>query len=185
MNSRGALTIAFGHQDRDAWLTGKAGLELLRPAPCSSSSARQHRTIRRVVPEGPAALPVTERKGLATAALFDLGDKKVTNPDDVAKVKQTADLINDPARSHFFNTDCVSCHTATRRTIDLLQNTNIPGVNLAVLPKEKWNVRNFGWFPAFLRSRGATQIVEATATRRTAAETAAVVEFINKNGLAK
>jgi mono/diheme cytochrome c family protein len=137
------------------------------------------------VPEGPAALPVTERKGLATAALFDLGDKKVTNPDDVAKVKQTADIVNDPARSHFFNTDCVSCHTATRRTIDLLQNANIPGVNFAVLPKEKWNVRNFGWFPAFLRSRGATQIVEATATRRTAAETAAVVEFINKNGLAK
>jgi hypothetical protein len=46
-----------------------------------------------------------------------------------------------------------------------------------VLPKGKWNVRNFGWFPS--------QKNEPTATRRTASETAAVLNFINSKGLAK
>ncbi|MGO9235935.1 MAG: hypothetical protein ACLP4V_18400 [Methylocella sp.] len=27
------MRVLLGHKDRDAWLTGKAGLELLRPAP--------------------------------------------------------------------------------------------------------------------------------------------------------
>lgn len=103
------------------------------------------------------------------------------NSDDIARVRQTVDLIADPTRSHFFNTDCVSCHTDTRRALDLLGDVEIPGVAKNVLPREKWNVRNFGWFPSFFR-KGA---VEATATRRTAAETAAVVDFINRNGLAK
>jgi hypothetical protein len=133
------------------------------------------------LPSGPAALPVAERKGLATAALFDLGDQPAVTPQLVAQVNQTVDLIADPARSHFFNTDCVSCHTDTRRALDLLHATNVPGVDPAVLPKEKWNVRNFGWFPSFLRPGN----VEATATRRTAAETDAVVDFINANALAQ
>ncbi len=132
-------------------------------------------------PAGAAALPVAERKGLATASLFDMGDHPRVTPELATKINQTVDLIADPTRSHFFNTDCISCHTDTRRTLDLLKQANIPGVDPAVLPKEKWNVRNFGWFPSFLR-RGA---VEATATRRTAAETAAVVEFINRNELFK
>jgi mono/diheme cytochrome c family protein len=131
-------------------------------------------------PAGAAALPVAERKGLATADLFDLGDRKLDNPQDIAKVKQTVDLIADAARSHFFNTDCVSCHTDSRRALDLLEVKTVAGVDPAVVPKEKWNVRNFGWFPSFFRNT-----VEPTATRRTAAETAAVVTFINNNGLAK
>jgi hypothetical protein len=133
------------------------------------------------LPAGPAALPVSERNGLATAALFDVGDQPRVTPDLATGINQTVDLIADPARSHFFNTDCVSCHTDTRLAIALLNLANMPGVDPAVLPKEKWNVRNFGWFPSFFR-RGA---VEATVTRRTAAETNAVVEFINKNGLAQ
>jgi putative SOS response-associated peptidase YedK len=32
--------VLLGHQDRDAWLTGKAGLELLRPAPNHSRRNR-------------------------------------------------------------------------------------------------------------------------------------------------
>jgi mono/diheme cytochrome c family protein len=131
-------------------------------------------------PAGAAALPVAERKGLATAELFDLGDQKLVNPQDVAKVEQTVDVIADASRSHFFNTDCISCHTDTRRALDLLQVKDIAGVDPSVLPKEKWNVRNFGWFPSFLRNT-----LEPTATRRAAAETAAVVTFINNNGLAQ
>ena len=130
---------------------------------------------------GPTALPVDERKGLATAALFDMGDNVLKKPEDIAKVKRTTDLIADAARSHFFNTDCVSCHTDTRRTMELLGAKTIPGVDPAVLPRDKWNVRNFGWFP----SVNKPGTVEATATRRTAAESEAVVEFINKNSLAK
>jgi hypothetical protein len=130
---------------------------------------------------GPATLPLAERKGLATAKLFDIGDHPRVTPALAAKINQTVELISDPTRSHFFNTDCISCHTNTRRALDLLKHANIPGVDPAVLPKEKWNVRNFGWFPSFLR-RGA---IEATATGRSAAETAAVVEFINRNELMK
>ncbi|WP_424361794.1 hypothetical protein [Methylocystis parvus] len=132
------------------------------------------------LPSGEAALPVAERKGLATAALFDMGDATVTDPKKIAKIKETVDLVADADRSHFFNTDCVSCHTDTRRTLDLLKNASIPGVDPAVLPKEKWNVRNFGWFPSFFRGT-----LEPTATRRAASETEAVVKFINDNGLAK
>jgi glutamine---fructose-6-phosphate transaminase (isomerizing) len=58
------------------------------------------------------------------------------------------DLIADPSRSHFFNTDCVSCHTETRRAMELLKVKDILGINSAVLPNGSWNVRNFGWSPA-------------------------------------
>jgi len=53
----------------------------------------------------------------------------------------------------------------------MLKPKEIPGIDPAALPKDVWNVRNFGWSPA-----GGLQ---ATVTRRTAAETAAVVTFIN------
>lgn len=129
------------------------------------------------LPAGASALPIAERKGLATAALFDLGQNKQTDPKTVAKINQTVDLIADPTRSHFFNTDCVSCHTDTRRALDLLNNRSIAGVDPAVLPTGKWDVRNFGWFPS--------KPNVATATRRAASETQAVVNFINSKGLAK
>lgn len=132
------------------------------------------------LPSGEAALPVADRKGLATAALFDMGNAPVTNPVKAATIKQTVDQIADAKRSHFFNTDCVSCHTDTRRALELLKNASIPGVDPAVLPKEQWNVRNLGWFPSFLKGG-----VAPTATRRAASETAEVVNFINENGLAK
>ncbi|WP_442754332.1 hypothetical protein ACNHKD_15245 [Methylocystis sp. JAN1] len=132
------------------------------------------------LPSSEAALPVAERKGLATAALFDMGDATVSDPAKIAKIKETVELVANADRSHFFNTDCVSCHTDTRRTLDLVKGASIPGVDPAVLPKEKWNVRNFGWFPSFFRGT-----VEPTATRRAASETEAVVKFINDNGLSK
>jgi hypothetical protein len=119
------------------------------------------------------SLPVTQRAGVATASLF------VDPPPAADKAKEILDVIADPAKSHFFNTDCVSCHTETRRTMDLLKIKDIPGIDSAALPNGQWDVRNFGWSPA---PKGS---VQATVTRRTAAETAAVVTFINSDLLAK
>jgi hypothetical protein len=117
------------------------------------------------------SLPIASRIGDATTEVF-------VNPSlPTGKTKEILDVIADPNKSHFFNTDCVSCHTETRLARDILKITNVPGIDSAALPKDTWNVRNFGWSPA-----GELQ---ATVTRRTAAETAAVVTFINSELLAK
>jgi hypothetical protein len=117
------------------------------------------------------SLPIASRIGDATTEVF-------VNPAlPTDKTKEILDVIADPNKSHFFNTDCVSCHTDTRLARDILKITNVPGIDSAALPKDSWNVRNFGWSPA-----GGLQ---ATVTRRTAAETAAVVTFINSELLAK
>jgi hypothetical protein len=141
-------------------------------------------TVPRVVPEPhtnnlnpitcknaavPAGLPIAEPTGVATADLF------VASPPPPDRAKEILDVIADPVESHFFNTDCVSCHTETRSTMDLLKIKDIPGIDSAALPNDPWNVRNFGWSPA----------PQATVTRRTANETAAVVTFINSELLAK
>ena len=120
--------------------------------------------------------PVAQRHGVATASLF---------PDPPPSANRTKNVLNvlnviaDPAKSHFFNTDCVSCHTETRRAMELLAPANIPKISAAPLPNGPWNVRNFGWSPL------VEGPVHGTVTRRTAAETAAVVDFINANLLAK
>jgi hypothetical protein len=113
------------------------------------------------------SFPIGARSGLSTTDLF-------VNPAPPAeKTRAVLDLIADPARSHFFNTDCISCHTETRRAMDLLQIQSIPGIDPAVLPKGAYTVRNFGWSPP---SDGP---IQAVVTKRAAAETGAVVAFIN------
>jgi hypothetical protein len=119
------------------------------------------------------SLPIAKRTGVSTADLF------VTTPPPADKTKEILDVIADPAKSHFFNTDCVSCHTETRRAMDLLKVKDTSGIDSAALPNGPWDVRNFGWSPA---PKGS---VQATVTRRTAAETAAVVTYINSELLAK
>ena len=121
----------------------------------------------------PASLPIAERRGISTADLF------VNSPPPADKTKEILDVIADPAKSQFFNTDCVSCHTETRRAMELLNIKDIPGIDSSALPNGSWDVRNFGWSPA---PKGS---VQATVTRRTAAETAAVVTFINSELPAK
>jgi hypothetical protein len=121
----------------------------------------------------PTSLPIAARTGVSTADLF------LTLPPSADKAKEILDVIADPAKSHFFNTDCISCHTETRRSMDLLKVKDIPGIDSAALPNGQWDVRNFGWSPA---PKGS---VQATVTRRTAAETAAVVTFINSELLGK
>jgi mono/diheme cytochrome c family protein len=121
-----------------------------------------------------SGLPDAERKGVATADLF------VNPPPPTAdQTRAIADVVADPAKSNFFNTDCASCHTETERTMALEGVKTISGIDPTVLPAGQWDVRNFGWGdtgkPAF----------QATVTRRTANETAAVVAFINSDLLAK
>jgi len=120
-------------------------------------------------------LPLANRKGVSTA---DFIDANVPN----SRVLEIVNVIADTKKSHFFNTDCVSCHTETAQPLARkVQGFAVPGVNRAVLPKEDWNVRNFGWFPSFLHGGPAA----ATITRRAAAETADVVTFINSQLLNK
>lgn len=119
-----------------------------------------------------AGPPIAQRSGASTAILFN-------NPPPPNEAKEILDLIADPVRSHFFNTDCISCHTETRRSMDLLQVRAFDGIDTAALPNGQWNVRNFGWSPPI---EGP---VQATVTRRAAAETVAVVTFINSEVLGK
>jgi len=67
----------------------------------------------------------------------------------------------------------------TRRAMELLNPKDMPKINAAPLPNGSWNVRNFGWSPLI---EGP---VHGTVTRRAVVETAAVVDFINANFLAK
>ncbi|MGI9502112.1 MAG: hypothetical protein ACR2RE_03530 [Geminicoccaceae bacterium] len=125
-------------------------------------------TCRFEVPANPLGLePPENPDGVSTAELFPSGDPE--------RMREIIDIIADPTQAHFFNTDCVSCHTETRREMDLLGTDRIDAaVDPSVLPTELWNVRNFGWFPSFLNGG-----VFATATRRTATETEEVVDAVN------
>jgi hypothetical protein len=154
-------------------LDGEQFAELLNPANASPRVVPEpHTNNRNPITCENAALPtpgppLRDRRGSSTADLFVSPSPP---PDTITDI---LDLIADPARSHFFNADCVSCHTDTRRAMDLLHVTSIPGIDPAVLPKGQYNVRNFGWSPPV----GNTS--QSTVTRRTATETAAVVNFIN------
>jgi mono/diheme cytochrome c family protein len=120
----------------------------------------------------PTSLPVAQRSGVSTSTAF------ATPAPSAIQTKQILDTIADPTKSFFFNTDCISCHTETRLAMDLLKVTDIPGINPAALPNGQWDVRNFGWGDAGKAG------MQATVTRRTANETAAVVAFINSELLA-
>ncbi|WP_394890515.1 hypothetical protein ACG873_03815 [Mesorhizobium sp. AaZ16] len=107
-----------------------------------------------------------DRKGVSTAELFD----SAATP---ARTIEVTGIIADPTKSHFFNTDCVSCHTETRLLRAKVPEKVIPGIVEAVLPKSRWNVRNFGWGPESAGFR-------PTITRRTATETDEVVKAANE-----
>ena len=111
--------------------------------------------------------PVGARQGSSTADLF------ASPAPPSSKTQNILDLIADPDRSHFFKTDCVSCHTDTRRGMEMLNIRSVAGIEPAVLPNGPWNVRNFGWSPPI---EGPPQ---GTVTRRAATETAAGLKFIN------
>jgi len=108
--------------------------------------------------------------GFSTATVFDEGGRNIS---------QIASVIADATKSHFFNTDCISCHTETRKEIDMGQSSAAiigaqTNIDPSVIPKEQWNVRAFGWFPGFRDQLDAG--AHETVTRRTANETAEVIE---------
>jgi len=119
------------------------------------------------------SLPIAQRNGVATFTVF------ATPPPSADQTKQILDTIADPTKSFFFNTDCISCHTETRLTMELPNFKGIPGINPAVLHDDPWDVRNFGW------GNTGKAGMQPTVTRRTANETAAVVTFINSQLLPK
>jgi hypothetical protein len=120
-----------------------------------------------------ANVPITARSGVSTSQVFSTPSMAPN------KTKEILDTIADPTKSHFFNTDCISCHTETRLTMESLKVTSIPGINTAALPGGTWDVRNFGW------GNAGKAGMQPTVTRRTANETAAVVAFINSQLLPK
>ncbi len=138
------------------------------------------------------------RKGVATAALFVNGveldtlaivgkDAAGNNvSDDTVKNRDIPDIVANPTTSHFFNTDCVSCHTESQRR-SILQipvtafvfqvSGSAPKVADDSISKHRWNVRNFGWFPDALDSQ---RLTVPSVTQRTANESAEVVDFIER-----
>ncbi|MDX1964966.1 MAG: hypothetical protein SFX18_17595 [Pirellulales bacterium] len=128
--------------------------------------------------------------GVSTSVLFEpvnLDGLLLPGGEHPATFREIPDIVANPQISHFFNTDCVSCHSeSTRRSNLSLQGTvspfqfqrpaGISGVNDAVLAKHEWNVRNFGWFPDFFNEGKAVESV----SMRTANEAAESAAFINR-----
>jgi hypothetical protein len=130
-------------------------------------------------------------RGVSTVMIFGPGvkvaDRAFADRADLLK-SDIPDLIANPERAHFFNTDCVSCHTESRRRLELDLGTHVSamrfalpggvsGVDPAVLPQDGWNVRNFGWF-ALPFDKAAP-----TVTMRAGNEAAESAEFINREYL--
>jgi hypothetical protein len=123
-------------------------------------------------------------KIVSTAPLFDGG--LTANLDAPAAAglpqvlrKDIPNYIANPKFGHVFNTDCVSCHTETTRreqlslsghagTFGYVRPDGISGVDPAVVPRNGWNVRNFGWFrqDATITLRAANEIADSVAAIR-------------------
>ncbi|MFM9959873.1 MAG: hypothetical protein ACKV2Q_01460 [Planctomycetaceae bacterium] len=160
----------------------------------------------------PNVVPVPATKtfgtsgGVSTAPLFAAASLEsavfptgTAAPLNQVKTKDVADIIANPNISHFFNTDCVSCHTESNRRVNLTgspaansgtfgfkRGAGISGPDMNLLPKAgppgslpTWNVRNFGWFPL-----PATNPQMETVSWRAANEAAESAEYINHNYLA-
>ena len=146
-----------------------------------------------------AAAP-TKAFGISTSPLFsnDVGshlDDKLfpagaPGPIAPLKIRDVADMIANPAFHNTATTDCVSCHTETTRRkivpgltsqpgIAFRQPADISKVAAAVLPGDKWNLRNFGWGFNF-----GARTFAPTITQRAANEAAESAEVINKSAAA-
>jgi hypothetical protein len=105
------------------------------------------------------------------------------------KLRDVADLVANPKITNTTTTDCVSCHTETTRR-NLIPNltsqpgtafalpNGISGVASVVVPKDRWNLRNFGWGFNF---DGDAKGFIATVSQRAANEAAESADYINKN----
>jgi hypothetical protein len=142
---------------------------------------------------GTAAMPVPTNsniaagKGVSTGVLFERGIEDRLDQPAIAGMprplhRDIPDLIANPSRAHFLNTDCVSCHTESTlrrrlkiesdRQLAYARPAGISGVSAERETGDSWNVRNFGWFKT-----------QATVSHRTANEAAESAEHINREYL--
>jgi hypothetical protein len=145
---------------------------------------------------GPSVVPASHptnvnlQLGVSTASLFpdptpDALKSTPFSDSPLPTLSDIPDLIANPRIAHFFNSDCISCHTeSTRRKLLSLPPAaarfhysppkGISGVSPDKLPGSKWNVRNFGWGPDG----------QPTVSQRTANESADAADLINREYLA-
>jgi hypothetical protein len=144
----------------------------------------------------PVTLTFGKGSGVSTAKLFenvDLSSIALTTPAAAGGLpiafRDIPDIIANPQISHFFSTDCLSCHTeSNRRSLLAIQGQSaimfsrpagVSGVNKALLPQKIWNLRCFGWFPDFFKNGEAVESI----AMRTANEAAESAAFINRTYL--
>ena len=75
--------------------------------------------------------PVAKRHGVSTSGLPSAPPQSSSG---IRNVLNVLNVIADPTKSHFFNTDCVSCHTETRRATELLRPRDVPKMNARHCP---------------------------------------------------
>jgi hypothetical protein len=104
--------------------------------------------------------------------------------------RDVADIVAHPQLTTTLTTDCVSCHTEStlRHKMGLKSQpgtafalpVGISGVSPAVLPRDSWNLRNFGWGRNEDNTSEAPKGFHPTVSQRAANEAAESADFINK-----
>jgi hypothetical protein len=108
------------------------------------------------------------------------------------QLRDVPDVVAHPQITTTLTTDCVSCHTeSTRRHLTpglksqsgtaFALPAGISGVSPEVLPKDRWNLRNFGWGFNFDGAADSLKGFQPTVSQRAANEAAESADFINKN----
>jgi hypothetical protein len=193
----GAIAFMGVQSDAEPWIffaMVKQGDQLIPfPHPTLHGSLAQMLTFRGGAPVVPAAANTNFVGGVSTRLLFDSNATNDLNgllfPGNPRpelrsiRLRDIPDIVANPHISNFPNTDCVSCHSesARRQKLNIDSGNDgfafqapagISGVDEKFLPTDDWNVRNFGWSPF--------NNPPETVTKRTANETAACADFINR-----
>ena len=132
------------------------------------------------IPAGTHLDPLSPSTVTSTARMFATSKSSQPPADDVTR---DIHIVNNPERVDFFRTDCVSCHTATQRELDLSAPSNDSARSRFVPPPGitgyaarstaqvgVWNTRNFGYFIS----------TGPTVSLRAANETAEVASTVNR-----
>jgi hypothetical protein len=175
--SRAIAFMGLQNGGPEPWtfFAGSVANGVFTPTPLPTHGQMQQ-TLSFLDPNG----PVLQRSQfpVSTATLFNADADKLT-----ADQRALAFKVENPKQQHFFNTDCISCHSSSSRISDLGLGdkaeisarlpvpANITGyVAKTESQDDVWNVRNFGYFGQ-----------QPTVSGRTAAETVAVVQWLNQN----
>jgi hypothetical protein len=151
----------------------------------------------RPAPQLPKTVPdVSTAQLFPTVAATKFDDRLFPDATDAVlqhfKLRDAADIVANPQMTTTVSTDCVSCHTeSTRRNAmgnvksqpgtAFKAAAGISGVAAEVLPRDRWNLRNFGWGFNFTGGPGAPKGFQPTVSQRAANEAAESADFINKN----